>query len=66
MADGGLETALFEALRTEMAELADAEETFEVPTSHTTIPLLHLVKQLLKYAHLCYFLYSYQLLIIVF
>lgn len=48
MADGGLETALYEALRAEIAELADADETFEIPTSHTTIPLLHLVKQLLR------------------
>lgn len=49
MADGGLETALYEALRAEIAELADADETFEsTPMSHTTIPLLHLVKQLLK------------------
>lgn len=48
MADGGLETALFEALRAEIAELADANETFELTTSHATIPLLHLVKQLLR------------------
>lgn len=48
MTDGGLETALYEALRIEMAELADTDETFEV-VSHATIPLLHLVKQLLRY-----------------
>ncbi|KAF5270348.1 hypothetical protein FQR65_LT05536 [Abscondita terminalis] len=48
MADGGLEIALTEALNTEMFELADAEESFHIPSSHTTIPLLHLVKQLLK------------------
>lgn len=48
MADGGLETAFFEALRTEIAELADIDETFEIPTTHTTIPLLHLIKQLLR------------------
>lgn len=48
MADSGLETALCEALRAEITELADAEETFDVPTNQTTIPLLHLVKQLLK------------------
>lgn len=49
MADGGLETAFFEALRSEIAELADADETFEIPTTYTTIPLLHLIKQLLRY-----------------
>lgn len=48
MADGGLETALYEALRVEIAELADADETFEISSGHTTIPLLHLVKQLLR------------------
>lgn len=48
MADGGLETAFFEALRTEIAELADIDETFEIPTTHTAIPLLHLIKQLLR------------------
>lgn len=62
MADGGLETALFEALRSEIAELADVDETFEMTTSHTTIPLLHLVKQLLRWANyyfifLCYACY---------
>ncbi|GJQ69392.1 HERC2 [Trypoxylus dichotomus] len=48
MADGGLETALFDALRAEIVELADIDETFDTPTSHSTIPLLHLVKQLLR------------------
>lgn len=48
MADGGLETALFEALVAEIAELADADETFEMTTTYSTIPLLHLVKQLLR------------------
>lgn len=48
MADGGLETALLEALRVEIIELADTDETFEMSPSHITIPLLHLVKQLLR------------------
>ncbi|KAK9747387.1 hypothetical protein QE152_g5317 [Popillia japonica] len=48
---GGLiscETALFDALRSEIVELADIDETFDTPTSQTTIPLLHLIKQLLR------------------
>lgn len=49
MADGGLETAIFDALRAEIVELAEIDETFDTPTTHTTIPLLHLVKQLLRY-----------------
>lgn len=48
MADGGLEMALYEALRVEIAELAEADETFEMPACNTTIPLLHLIKQLLR------------------
>lgn len=48
MADGGLEMALYEALRVEIAELAEADETFEMPTCNTAIPLLHLIKQLLR------------------
>lgn len=48
MADGGLEMALYEALRAEIAELAEADETFEMPTYNTAIPLLHLIKQLLR------------------
>ncbi|XP_017782464.1 PREDICTED: E3 ubiquitin-protein ligase HERC2 isoform X2 [Nicrophorus vespilloides] len=48
MADGGLETALCEALRVELSELADIDETFEASINHTAIPLLHLVKQLLR------------------
>lgn len=48
MADGGLEMALAEALKSEMSELADVDEAFDVPSSNTTIPLLHLIKQLLK------------------
>ncbi|KAK5650580.1 hypothetical protein RI129_001609 [Pyrocoelia pectoralis] len=48
MADGGLEIALTEALGTEMIELAESEDHLHISTSHTTIPLLHLVKQLLK------------------
>lgn len=48
MVDGGLEMALYEALRVEIAELAEADETFEIPTCNTAIPLLHLIKQLLK------------------
>lgn len=47
MADGGLENALQGAIQMEMAELAEADGTFETP-SETTIPLLHLVKQLLR------------------
>lgn len=63
MADGGLETALYEALKTEMAEIADAEETFEISTVHTTIPLLHLVKQLLKYC--IFFKFNFRFMNIV-
>lgn len=48
MADGGLEMALYEALRVEIAELAEADETFEMLTCNTAIPLLHLIKQLLR------------------
>lgn len=48
MTDGGLETSLCEALRIEIAELADSEETFEILVTRSTIPLLHLIKQLLK------------------
>lgn len=48
MADGGLENALQGAIQMELAELAEADGTFETPNSETTIPLLHLVKQLLR------------------
>uniref|UniRef100_A0A6P7H7B1 Probable E3 ubiquitin-protein ligase HERC2 n=1 Tax=Diabrotica virgifera virgifera TaxID=50390 RepID=A0A6P7H7B1_DIAVI len=46
MADGGLETALNEALNSEASELANADENFEQSSSHITIPLLYLVRQL--------------------
>ncbi|XP_025832237.1 E3 ubiquitin-protein ligase HERC2 [Agrilus planipennis] len=48
MVDGGLEAALCEALRSEIVELAEVEETFETLTTQTSIPLLHLIKQLIK------------------
>ncbi|KAF5273445.1 hypothetical protein FQA39_LY07462 [Lamprigera yunnana] len=48
MADGGLEIALNEALNTELTELADADDSFRIPDLHTSIPLLHLIKQLLR------------------
>nr|XP_022903495.1 E3 ubiquitin-protein ligase HERC2 isoform X1 [Onthophagus taurus] len=48
MADGGLETALSEALRTELMEISESDDKFESRVTHTMIPLLHLVKQLLR------------------
>ncbi|XP_072386929.1 E3 ubiquitin-protein ligase HERC2 [Diabrotica undecimpunctata] len=48
MADGGLETALNEALNSEASELANADENFEQSSSHITIPLLYLVRQLVR------------------
>ncbi|KYB24999.1 putative E3 ubiquitin-protein ligase HERC2-like Protein [Tribolium castaneum] len=48
MADGGLETALNEALGLDISELTESEENFEPSTSHITIPLLYLIKQLIR------------------
>ncbi|KAJ8962033.1 hypothetical protein NQ314_005815 [Rhamnusium bicolor] len=48
MADGGLETALNEALGVDISELANADENFEQSSSHITIPLLYLVRQLVS------------------
>lgn len=48
MADGGLENALQGAIQMELSEIAEAEGAFEAPSAETTIPLLHLVKQLLR------------------
>ena len=48
MADGGLETALNEALGLDISELTDSDETFEQSTTHITIPLLYLIKQLIR------------------
>lgn len=51
MADGGLETALMGAIHSEFTELADVDggiETLVRSSTETTVPLLHLVKQLLR------------------
>ncbi|XP_044262446.1 E3 ubiquitin-protein ligase HERC2 isoform X2 [Tribolium madens] len=48
MADGGLETALNEALGLDISELTESEENFEQSTTHITIPLLYLIKQLIR------------------
>lgn len=48
MADGGLETALNEALGLDISELNVSEENFEHGTTHITIPLLYLIKQLIR------------------
>ncbi|KAJ8985747.1 hypothetical protein NQ317_014400 [Molorchus minor] len=48
MADGGLETALNEALGVDISELADIDENCEQSSSHITIPLLYLVRQLIS------------------
>lgn len=48
MADGGLETALNEALGVDIIELANVDENFEQTSSHITIPLLYLVRQLVR------------------
>lgn len=48
MADGGLETALLGAIQIELSELAEVDGTFDTPSTDTTVPLLHLVKQLLR------------------
>ncbi|XP_018562377.1 E3 ubiquitin-protein ligase HERC2 isoform X2 [Anoplophora glabripennis] len=47
MADGGLETALNEALGDDITELANSDENFD-QSSHITIPLLYLVRQLVR------------------
>ncbi|CAH0559020.1 unnamed protein product [Brassicogethes aeneus] len=49
MADGGLETALDEALGVDISELANSDETLDQSLStHITIPLLYLVRQLVR------------------
>ncbi|XP_056632300.1 E3 ubiquitin-protein ligase HERC2 isoform X1 [Diorhabda sublineata] len=48
MADGGLELALNEALISESSELAGSDDNFDQMTSHITIPLLYLVRQLVR------------------
>lgn len=48
MADGGLETALNEALGLDISELTDSEENFEQSGTHITIPLLYLIRQLIR------------------
>ncbi|KAJ8950701.1 hypothetical protein NQ318_012781 [Aromia moschata] len=48
MADGGLETALNEALGVDISELTNADENFEQSSSHITIPLLYLIRQLVR------------------
>ncbi|CAG9815802.1 unnamed protein product [Phaedon cochleariae] len=48
MADGGLETALNEALGIDISELISADENFEQTSSHISIPLLYLVRQLVR------------------
>lgn len=48
MADGGLETALDEALGFDISNLSSMDDNFE-HSSHITIPLLYLVRQLIRY-----------------
>ncbi|KAG5897066.1 hypothetical protein JTB14_025882 [Gonioctena quinquepunctata] len=48
MADGGLETALNDALGVDISELIGADENVEQSSSHITIPLLYLVRQLVR------------------
>lgn len=47
MADGGLEAALDEALGFDVSNLSTIDENFE-HSSHITIPLLYLVRQLIR------------------
>ncbi|XP_044756400.1 E3 ubiquitin-protein ligase HERC2 [Coccinella septempunctata] len=48
MADGGLETALQEALNTELSDLPEVDENLDQPSTHVSIPLLYLVRQLIR------------------
>ncbi|KAK9875129.1 hypothetical protein WA026_005922 [Henosepilachna vigintioctopunctata] len=48
MADGGLETALKEALSTEISDLSEVDGNQDQPATHITIPLLYLVRQLVR------------------
>ncbi|CAH1964040.1 unnamed protein product [Acanthoscelides obtectus] len=48
MADGGLETALNEALVADISELANADINYEQSSSHVSIPLLYLIRQLMR------------------
>lgn len=48
MADGGLETALQEALNTELLDLPEVDENSDQSSAHVTIPLLYLVRQLIR------------------
>lgn len=53
MADGGLETALNEALGVDILELATADDNFEQASSYIKIPLLYLVRQLIRLLIIC-------------
>lgn len=48
MSDGGLETALQEALNTELSDMPEMDENLDQPSTHVTIPLLYLVRQLIR------------------
>lgn len=48
MADGGLETALDEAVGIDVSELTDSDENIDQTGHHVTIPLLYLIRQLIR------------------
>ncbi|KAF7266968.1 hypothetical protein GWI33_019752 [Rhynchophorus ferrugineus] len=48
MADGGLELALNESLNVDFSEMACPEDNYELGSSPITIPLLYLVRQLIR------------------
>ncbi|XP_060526978.1 E3 ubiquitin-protein ligase HERC2 [Cylas formicarius] len=48
MADGGLEAALNESLRVDVADLACADDNNDQSTTPITIPLLYLIRQLIR------------------
>ncbi|XP_030756884.1 E3 ubiquitin-protein ligase HERC2 [Sitophilus oryzae] len=48
MADGGLEMALNESLNVDISEMATVDDNYELGSSPITIPLLYLVRQLIR------------------
>lgn len=48
MADGGLETALDEFLSIDISEVTSLDENYDIGSSPLSIPLLYLVRQLIR------------------
>lgn len=48
MADGGLESALDEFLSIDITEVGNLDENYDIGSSPLSIPLLYLVRQLIR------------------